>query len=574
MLDFETKKDKKTSKKWIETSLRGKPLLTTPQLNKGTAFTEAERQEFGLVGKLPPKIETLDEQVARCYRQYSRFNDILNKNVFLNDVNEINQTLFYRLVLDHLEEMMPVIYTPIVGSAVKKFSREFRNPRGLYLSHHQQDDIESILANRSNPEIDIIVVTDGEGVLGIGDQGIGGMAIPFAKLMVYCLCAGIDPNRTLPILLDVGTNNEKLLDDPMYLGCRERRIDGKQYHQFIEKFVSAIENQFPDVFLHWEDLGRDNARHSLEQCKDRICSFNDDMQGTGVVTLSALNAALAQTHSTELSEHRIVVFGAGTAGTGISDQIHTALMREGLSAEEAYQRFWLIDKNGLLTDNQHLNQAQKPYARRPDEVANWTLTSGNFISLHDTITNAQPTILIGCSSVYGAFNENIIKEMAKHTARPIIFPLSNPTENSEAKPQDLLDWTEGRALVATGSPFDDCLQNGNTVRIAQCNNALVFPGLGLGVVASQARELTDNMLWAAQGALSEAAPVHNSGNSPLLPSLGNARSVAKNIALAVASQAIRDGVAGCNIDDNLETLISGMMWEPEYSPLKYKAKNS
>ena len=484
MLDFERKKDKKTGEEWIETSLCGKPLLTTPQLNKGTAFTPEERHAFGLMGKLPSRVETLEEQVVRAYKQFKSYNSRLNGNIYLNSLLDSNQTLFYKLVSLYLSEMLPVIYTPIVGTAVKKFSQEFRHSRGLYVSYPDRDYISEILDNRSHPEIDLIVVTDGEGVLGIGDQGVGGMDIPIAKLMVYTLCAGIDPTRTLPILLDVGTNNQELLEDPLYLGWRHKRLQGAEYDDFIQRFVHAVKEKFPNVFLHWEDFGRENARRNLERYRKELCTFNDDMQGTGAVTLAAILAGM-KVNGESFKEQQIVIFGAGTAGTGIADQIYDAMKRQGLGEEEVRRRFWLIDKTGLLTTQSNLTSFQVPYAQPMEALKHWDLQDPSHITLKEVIQEVKPTILIGCSSVAHAFTEDIIKEMASHVKRTIILPLSNPTEHCEAVPEDILKWTRGKVLLATGSPFEDVEYEGRNIRIAQCNNAFVFPGLGLGLIAKK-----------------------------------------------------------------------------------------
>jgi len=560
---------KNEEKKCIETSLNGKPLLTTPQLNKGTAFSIDERHDFQLMGKLPARIETLDEQVKRSYAQFNTYKGNLNKNLFLGDLHDTNQVLFYKLVSEHLSEMLPVIYTPIVGTAVKKFSEEFRRPRGLYISYQEQDFIEEILNNRSNPEIDLIVVTDGEGVLGIGDQGIGGMDIPIAKLMVYTLCGGIDPCRTLPILLDVGTNNEELLNDPMYLGWRHPRLTGEEYDNFIGKFVAAVQKTFPNIFLHWEDFGRENARKNLERFQDDICTFNDDMQGTGVVTLAAILSAV-HAQDQKLKNQRIVVFGGGTAGTGIADQIIDAMVREGLDKEKAYAQFWVLDRPGLLTsDMSDLTDFQRPYARDPKEISDWELAHANVVTLSDVVNNIKPTVLIGCSAVAGAFSQEIIQNMAAHTERPIILPLSNPTERCEATPHDLLTWTQGKAMVATGSPFDNITYQGVDIRIAQCNNAFVFPGIGLGLNAVKSKHLSGDALWAACNALSNHSPVMKNSMAPLLPALDEAQEIALKIAVAVAKQVISEGNNTIEIKDDLEAHIKAQMWEPEYWPLKY-----
>lgn len=570
MLDIEYTNDKNSNQTILKTSLHGKVLLTTPQLNKGTAFTDEERKSFKLQGKLPIAVETLEQQVMRAYGQISSYHDKLNKNIYLNELHDANQVLFYKLVSEHLSEMLPIIYTPIVGTAVKKFSRDYRHPRGIYLSYPERENMESILMNRSNPNIDLIVVTDGEGVLGIGDQGVGGMDIPIAKLMVYCLCGGIDPLNTLPIHLDVGTNNEDLLNDPMYLGWRHPRISGAEYDDFVEQFVTTVKKLFPSVFLHWEDFGRENARRNLERFQDKICTFNDDMQGTGVVTLSAILAAVRANHQ-KITEQRIVVFGAGTAGTGIADQIRDAMVHEGLTKDEANKNFWLLDRPGLLMKNTDgITSYQAMYARDKTEVADWQLNDASYIGLEDVICNIKPTILIGCSAVAGAFTENCIREMAKHTERPIILPLSNPTERCEAQPQELYEWTEGKVLIATGSPFDPITYKGETYRIAQCNNALVFPGIGLGLIVSKATCLSDECLWRACTALSHFAPIRQDPLAPLLPELQQAKSVAHQIAIAVAEQVNKEGHANVNLNGNITKIIDDYMWEPKYFPYYYR----
>lgn len=569
MLDFKLIKDKATGEEWIETSTAGKSLLTIPQLNKGTAFTEEERHLFGLLGKLPPHLETLEEQVQRAYQQYQAYaNDTLQKHIYLNNLHDKNQVLFYKLVSTHLTEMMPLIYTPVVGTAVKEFSREYRQPRGLYLAYPYRDHIETMLDNRSNPEIDLIVVTDGEGVLGIGDQGVGAMDIPIAKLMVYTLCGGIDPTRTLPIQLDVGTNNVKLLSDPFYLGWRHPRIDGQEYEDFIEQFITAVKRKFPNAFLHWEDFGRNHARRNLDRYRDQLCSFNDDIQGTGAVALAALSAAVKSQHSS-LREQRIVIFGSGTAGTGVADQIFTAMLREGLSASEAKAKIWLIDRQGLLLNTlRDLTSAQQPYAHTISDTIHWKKSHENLIDLADVVKNVEPTILIGCAARTGAFTKEIIQEMASHVERPIIFPLSNPTEYSEATPADICQWTQGQALIATGSPFEDIVFKDRVLRIAQCNNALIFPGIGLGILASKAKRLTDDMLWAACQALCENAPIFNNPDAALLPSLEKARDVAKQIAIALAMQAQQEGLAQYDFRESIETRINEISWTPHYCRFK------
>ncbi|WP_131764325.1 NAD-dependent malic enzyme [Legionella drozanskii] len=568
MLDFKIIRDEETGELYIETSISGKPLLTIPQLNKSTAFTQDERHEFGLLGKLPHRVETLDEQVKRSYLQYSSYQTRLQQHIYLNNLHDKNQVLFYKLLSRHLGEMLPTIYTPIVGTAVKRFSHEYRQPRGLYIAHSYKNRIEEIISNRTNPEIDLIVVTDGEGVLGIGDQGIGGMDIPVAKLMVYTLCGGINPIRTLPVFLDVGTNNQELLNDPLYLGCQHPRIASELYDDFILTFVNAVRSHFPNAFLHWEDFGRSNARRILDQFQNELCTFNDDIQGTGAVTLAALLSACDVT-DINLEDHRIVVFGAGSAGTGISDQIVDAMVRRGVKQEEAYHRFWLIDRQGLLVDSDsELTEAQKPYARKAKEISVWPILNKPFPSLTDTVRQVKPTILIGCSAQPGAFSQELIEIMTSTSIRPVIFPLSNPDEKCEAQPADIMAWSQGKALIATGTAFPAVEYQNRLIDIAQCNNALVFPGIGLGILAVQASRLSKEMIWAAAEVLSEHAPSKKDSYLPLLPSLDDAQTVAKHIAIRVARTAIKEGLAQKNQEADLEKLIQDLFWEPRYLPFR------
>ncbi len=552
MLLYELHQDPMTGEEWIETDLKGKALLVTYLLNKGTAFTSAERYALGLLGKLPSKIETLDEQIVRAYHQYKKYKSDLQKHIYLNNLHDKNEVLFYKLVSDHLVEMIPILYTPSVGQAVKAFSHEFRQPRGLFISYQDQDNMDLILENRTHPELAVIVVTDGERVLGIGDQGVGAMGIPIAKLMLYTICGGINPYHTLPIMLDVGTNNPKLLEDPLYLGWRHPRIQGKEYDQFIEKFVRAIQRHFPNTFLHWEDFGRDNARRILERYRDQLCTFNDDMQGTSIVAVSAVLTAMVRLQQ-KLAFQRIVIFGAGTAGVGIADRLVDSLKHQGVPEDAAIAQIWLIDRDGLLVrDMPNLMPFQLPYAREEKPG----------LSLAAVVKKIKPTILIGCSAVGGAFTEEIVREMALHTPRPVIFPLSNPTEQSEATPADLLKWTAGKALIATGSPFGDTC--------AQCNNAFSFPGVGLGLIASRAKCLTDNMLWVACEALSRAAPV--GADAPLLPHLSEARSVAIKIAIAVVDKAREEGLARLDSDITSEEAVKKTLWEPYYREIRPRGR--
>ena len=560
MLDYKIVIDPESGDEIIETALLGKSILTTSLLNKGTAFTQTERRNLHLLGKLPAGIESLSDQVRRTKQQYLQYTTPMQKNIYLNNLHDKNEVLFYKLVSENLAEMMPMIYTPMVGAAVKKFSHEFRQPRGIYLSYPDAEFMEEILDNRTHPQIDLIVVTDGERVLGIGDQGVGAMDIPIAKIKLYILCGGINPFHCLPIMLDVGTNNQYLLNDPLYLGWRHERISGEQYDAFIDKFVQLVKKKFPKAFLHWEDFGRDNARRILEQYQDELCTFNDDMQGTAVVTLSAVLSAVKRMKQ-KLTEQRFVIYGAGTAGVGIADQLLDALQREGLSYDDALRRFWLIDRNGLIVTGMDMLSFQARYARPIEDPKG--------ANLETVIQQFHPTVLIGCSSQAGAFNEKVLKTMAQYIQHPVILPLSNPNECAEAQPDDILAWTDGRAYIATGSPFDPVVYNGYTINIPQCNNALAFPGIGLGVIAARASKLSDNMLWAACQALSDFYPHKENIECPILPTLGEAPDVTKKIAVAVAKQACRDGVATV-IDDieQCEEIIQNMIWAPYYRPIR------
>jgi malate dehydrogenase (oxaloacetate-decarboxylating) len=544
----------KEHENYIETNLTGKNLMTVAQLNKSTAFTKEERKIFNLTGKLPGRIENLEEQMARAYLQFSKFSSDIQKHIYLNSLHDRHQILFYKLVSEHLTEMVPLIYTPCIGTAVQQYSHEFRQPRGLFISHEDKNNIDEILDNRTNAEIDLVVVTDGERVLGIGDQGIGSINIPIAKLMIYTLFGGISPLKTLPIYLDVGTNNPTHLNDPFYLGSRHPRIPQKEYDEFLNTFVNAIERKFPNAFLHWEDFGRDNARRILEQYQQKICTFNDDIQGTGAVTLAAILAAVKKSGS-HIKDQRVIIFGAGSAGTGIADQIYQAMVREGLPSQEAREKFWLLDRRGLITnDYNDLMTSQRVYARDPKE---W-----NKMDLLETVKHARPTILIGCSAQSGAFTETIIRTMAGFTEHPIILPLSNPTDYAEATPTHLIEWTEGKALIATGSPFQPVNYLGQIYPISQCNNALAFPGIGLGVLATRAKLVTDDMLWEASRTLGLLS------GEALLPTLDKARETAFIIAKAVAKKAIEQNLARVEIKGDLETHIKKMMWSPQYLPLK------
>ncbi|MFM8454872.1 MAG: NAD-dependent malic enzyme [Gammaproteobacteria bacterium] len=563
MLNYELKFDANTQESWIEvdSSLTGKALLSTPLLNKGTAFSLDERINLGLLGKLPQHTETLEEQVVRCYAQYKKYKTSIQRHIYLNNLHDRNEVLFYKLVSGHVTEMLPVIYTPSVSTAVKQFSWEFRQPRGLYIAYPDRDHLETIFDNRTHPDIHVIVVTDGERVLGIGDQGVGSIYIPIAKIMLYTLFGGLDPYRCLPIYLDAGTNNENLLADPLYLGWRHERLKGDQYDGFIDDFVNLLRKRCPKVFLHWEDFGRDNARRILEKYKDNFCTFNDDMQGTAIVTISAFLRA-SQMCGLDFKNQEAVIFGAGTAGVGIADELVSAWVRMGMSPEQARDKIWLIDKHGLLVEGQDLLDFQTKYAKSSEKINHWP---DQALDLLNVLKQVKPNLLIGCSAMGGAFTEEHIRTMAANHARPIIFPLSNPTASCEALPKDIMLWTEKRALIATGSPFPD---------IAQCNNALAFPGLGLGILSAKARLVTNNMLWATIQAIVKYTMGLRSQETALLPPMEEAYNLAQEVALAVAKQALADGVSDLDPSDQntdaLELKIQATRWVPAYKNIRRK----
>lgn len=552
----------------IITILKGKEVLSNPFLNKGTAFTKEEREELGLDGLLPSQVLTLDEQVNRAYEQYSMRTTNLFKNGLLYDLYNRNVVLFYRLLKEHLAEMLPIIYTPTVGEAIQTYSHTFRRPGGLYLSIDDPEGIEKAFYNLEQPKngIDLIVVTDSESILGIGDQGVGGINIAIGKLAVYTAAAGIDPSRVLPVVLDVGTNNQELINDPIYIGNKFARVRGDRYDDFIDLFIQTARKFFPEVLLHWEDLGNVNARNILDKYSDKILTFNDDIQGTGAVTLAAVMSALKVTGAS-LKDQRIVVFGPGAAGIGNADQMADAMLLEGLTKEEAYDRFWAIDYRGLLTDETpDVLEFQKPYLRKADEVKDWDKNEDGIISLMEVVQRVKPTILIGTSGQSGAFTEEIVKKMAKHVERPIIMPMSNPTALAEAVPENMIKWTGGKALIATGSPFADVEYNGVTYEIGQSNNAFVFPGLGLGAIVAKAEVISKGMFAAAANAVAEMCDSSKRGAS-LLPSIEKLHDVSIYVAVEVAKAAIEEGIARADITDVAKAVVDAV-WQPEYKEIK------
>jgi malate dehydrogenase (oxaloacetate-decarboxylating) len=543
---------------------RGMDLLDTPLLNKGTAFTEEERTVFGLLGLLPPHVETLEEQVVRAYEAYQRKDDDLERHIYLRALQDTNEVLFYRLLLDHIEEMTPIVYTPTVALACQQFSHIYRRPRGLFVSYPRRDSIITLLRNRPNPNVDVIVVTDGERILGIGDQGAGGLGIPIGKLSLYTLIGGIRPERTLPIVLDVGTNNRERLDDPEYLGWRHERITGQDYFDFIDQFVQAVKQEVPETCLQWEDFANSHARPILELYRDKLLTFNDDIQGTAAVALGAILSAINVSGKT-LGEQQIVMFGAGSAAIGVADGLRAAMKEEELTEQEARSRFWLLNSKGLLhSGRKDLSPEQNVYAQPESRISGWPRTSNGRIGLADVIGKIDATILIGLSTVAGIFSEAIIREMARKVERPLIFPLSNPTANSEATAEDLIRWSDGRAVVATGSPFAPVNYGGRKIPIAQCNNVYIFPAIGLGVIASGARRVTDPMMLAAARALAANSPALRDPSASLLPPLTDLRRVAAEIALAVGTQAQKDGMAAKLGEDELRQQVTAAQWTPEY----------
>ncbi len=546
---------------------RGVDLLQNPLWNKGTAFTEAERKAFGLDGLLPPAVETLDQQSLRAYEAFRAYETDLGRHINLRVLQDTNEVLFYRLLLDHVEEMLPIVYTPTVALACQQFSHIYRRNRGMFVAYPYRDDIRALLRNRPNPEVDVIVVTDGERILGIGDQGAGGMGIPIGKLSLYTLIGGIHPARTLPIVLDVGTNNQEQRDDPEYIGWRHERVTGQAYFDFVDRFVQAVQAELPTTLLQWEDFATPHARPILERYRDKLLTFNDDIQGTAAVTLGAIVGAVSVTGK-RLAEQQVVFLGAGSAAIGVADYLRAAMVDDGPSDQEARSRFWLVDKDGLLhTGRPDLTPDQRVYAQPIDRVANWPRTFNGTIGLADVIGQVEATILIGLSTVGGAFTEPIVREMAKKAARPVIFPLSNPTARSEAQPQDLIRWTDGRALIATGSPFAPVTYEGRLIPIAQCNNVFIFPAVGLGVIAAGARRVTDGMMLAAARALGENSPALKNASASLLPAVADLRTVAVAIATAVGVEAQRAGVAPQTSAEEFGRLVAAKVWQPRYVPM-------
>jgi len=542
--------------------MTGQARLFDALTTKGTAFTHAERRKLGLLGLLAIAEKTLAEQADHCWYRFSTRHNDLDKHIYLRALQDRNETLFYRVLRDHIPETMPIVYTPTVGEACQRFSEIYRRPRGLFVSYSDRELLREVLRNRPQRDIDVIVVTDGQRILGLGDQGIGGMGIPIGKLSLYTLIGGIDPARTLPIVLDVGTDNVDLLEDPLYLGWRHRRISDDDYYAFIDEFVATVQAELPDVLLQWEDFATAHAMPILERYRDKLLTFNDDIQGTAAVALGALHGA-ANVAGRSLSQQQVVMLGAGSAGIGVLDMVQSEMVAQGLAERDASARIWVVDIDGLLTDDRtDLSAGQRRFAQPADRVADWGLSGP--AQLADVVHNVDVGVLLGLSAAAGAFTEEIVRELAGKTERPIIFPLSNPTSRAEARPSELDVWTQGRALIATGSPFAPLQRDGVERPITQCNNVYIFPAIGLAVTAAQATRVTDEMMRVAAATLGEASPALADPDQPLLPAWSDVPDVAVRIAHAVAVQAVAEGVAPNRTDDELTERISEVRWIPEY----------
>jgi malate dehydrogenase (oxaloacetate-decarboxylating) len=562
--------DPVTGEKYLAVVNRGKQILRDPLLNKGTAFTHRERDDLALHGLLPPATSTMKKQLERTYENYRSHPTDLDKFVYLTALHDRNEVLFYRLVYEHIDEMMPIVYTPVVGEACEKFSHIYRTGRGIYIAYEQKNNIEMILRNSGIENPSIIVVTDGERILGLGDQGAGGMGIPIGKLALYTLCAGISPYTTLPVLLDSGTDNEGALKDPLYLGTRHRRIRGDEYQAFIDNFVAAVTRVFPKAVLQWEDFLKGNAIRQLERFRDKLCTFNDDIQGTAGVVVAGLMSAL-RISGRPMRDQRVVFAGAGASAQGISSLIVAAMVEDGLSEDEAKGRIFTVDRGGLVTkDRPNLEEFKAAYARENAELSSWKVKDASHVTLEETIANAKATILLGVSGSPGIFSEEAVREMARLNERPIIFPLSNPTSKSECTPEQAINWSDGRAIIATGSPFKPVKYGDRRYRIGQGNNAFIFPGVGLGLIVSHARRVTDSMFIAAAKALAAQVGSDDLKEGAVYPTLSQMRDCSHAVACATALQAVKEGLAEEEITDNLEQKVRQAMWIPEYLPIRYE----
>jgi len=571
MKQYEYKFDE-TGEAYLETDLPGLMLTRLPLLNKSTAFTSRERDIYDLWGILPPDFDTLEDQVEREYENLQTFDTALNKYIYLRLLQDRNEVLFYKLLDSHLEEMMPLIYTPTVAEAIEQFSQVYRFPRGINISTKNIDRVDHILQNTPYPYVKLIVATDSEGILGIGDQGYGGMAICIGKLSLYTAAAGVDPALTLPIQLDVGTNREDLLNDPKYMGVRHERLKGYAYEEFMDKFITSLKTHHPNVLLQWEDFSRQKAFSVLERYQDQILSFNDDIQGTGAVVVAGLLAA-ERRNKHKLSDETFVVYGAGAGGVGVARQIFAALQNEGLSASEAKARIFMLDPFGLvMSDRPDLEDYKQSLAQDPARLEGWHM-SGESPTLLEVIQNSKATVLLGLSGESGAFTAEVVRAICANTNRPVIFPLSNPTANTEAVPEDIFRWTEGKATVSTGSPFADVTYDGTTHPISQGNNAFIFPGFGLGLMLSGAQKATPSMLNAASIALSEFISDDRLAKGCVYPPVNRIRDASKAVAVAVTKAAIDQGLARVEIDGDINQFVESRMWKPRYFPIRKGSLN-
>lgn len=566
-MDYNKKTDK-NGDEYLNVELSDYALITTPLLNKGMAFNEEERQQFDLEGLLPPHFATLQEQRERSYEAFCNKTSEIEKYLYLRDLQDSNETLFYSVLTTYITEMLPIVYTPVVGLGCQSFSETYRRPRGLIIACPYKDQIDKILANPRFDHVKVIVVSDGERILGLGDQGAGGMGIPIGKLALYSACAGVHPEETLPILLDTGTNNQNLIQDPLYIGWRHERVRGKDYDDFIEAFVTAVKKRFSHILLQWEDFAQQNANPILNKYRDQLCTFNDDIQGTAAIATATLLSAV-QVTGTALRDHKIAVLGGGSAGCGVSNLIVAALIHEGLTESEARSRVFIVDRNGLLVGGMTgLLPFQEKFCQSKDVITHWTCANPHNITLMDVIKNCHPTVLIGVSGQFGAFNESIVREMAAHVDRPVILPLSNPTDHSEAQPSDLIKWTDDKVVIGTGSPFPPIMRKGVARRVDQTNNAYIFPGMGLGLIAAQATRVTDNMFMIAAKTLASCSPTVKNSMANLLPPLDDIRNISLAIALAVAKEAISSGFAPKQTDEQIEKIVRANVWDPIYLPYR------
>ncbi len=551
------------TKQAIKLSYSGPALLNMSLLNKGSAFNDQERHDFNLVGLLPRRYETIEQQVNRAYQQYSSFDEAINKHIFLRATQDSNETLFYRLVNEHLEEMMPILYTPTVGDACERFSEIYRRARGLFIAYPERDQIDEMLANVTKENIKVIVVTDGSRILGLGDQGIGGMGIPIGKLSLYTACGGISPAYTLPIMLDVGTNNQSLLDDPLYMGWHHKRIEQDEYDEFLALFISAVKKRWPQVLLQFEDFNQTNALPLLERYREQICCFNDDIQGTAAVTVGTLLAA-CKSKKEQLHQQRVVFVGAGAAGCGIAEQVVAQMCSEGISEQQARRQIFMVDRFGLLSDDMaEILDFQASLAQKRTDLAEWQC-EGDYASLIEVMQNAKPTVLVGVSGQAGLFTETVITTMLAGCSQPIIFPLSNPSKKIEATPKQLLEWTDGQAIIATGSPFEPIEYKGESYCIPQCNNSYIFPAFGLAVIAGKISQISDEMLIVASEVLASNSPMVLTGEGALLPPLTDIAELSKKMAFSIIKQAQLQGFSEFMSDQEIEAAIEQNFWLPEY----------